>query len=131
MCGAGHGGKKKKKKMKGPQALIKRVSPNAQWTHCVKRGEAPAAGQMSPGLKEVLTDFISVISFIQNRALKVRPFPRAVRGDGSRTLSCAVTQRSSVAARAKLLWRVFERRRENSSVPGGESMNESLLMSIL
>lgn len=60
------------KKKKGLRALIKSVSPNAQWTHCVKRREAPAARQMSPGLKEVLTDVISVISFIQNRPLKVR-----------------------------------------------------------
>ncbi len=44
-------------KRKGLQALIKRVSPNTQWTHCVIHREALASRQISPELNKVFCFF--------------------------------------------------------------------------
>ncbi|TKS64936.1 Zinc finger BED domain-containing protein 5 [Collichthys lucidus] len=43
----------------GLQALIKRVSPNVQWTHCMIHREALASKQLSPDLHDVMTDVIT------------------------------------------------------------------------
>lgn len=59
-------------KKKGLQALIKRVSPNAQWTHCVIHRET--SRQMSPELNKVLNDVVGVVNFIKTRPLKVQLF---------------------------------------------------------
>ena len=56
-------------KRRGLQALIKRVSPNAQWTHCVIHREALASKQLGLELKD-LTDVVNVVNFIKTRPLK-------------------------------------------------------------
>ncbi len=56
------------RKKKGLQALIKRVLPNAQWTHCVR--EELAVRQMSPELNKVSTDVMSMVNFIKTRPQK-------------------------------------------------------------
>lgn len=61
-------------KNKGLRALIKRLSPNAQWTHCFIHGEALAARQIIPELNAVLTDVISVVNFTKTRPLKTQFF---------------------------------------------------------
>lgn len=59
---------------KGLQELIKKASPNAEWTHCVIHREALASKHISPELNEVMTDVVSVVNFIKTRPLKTRVF---------------------------------------------------------
>lgn len=55
---------------KGLQALLKRVSPNVQWTHCIHREEL-ALRQINPELNTVLTDVVAImVNFIKKRPLK-------------------------------------------------------------
>ncbi|KAK2847350.1 hypothetical protein Q5P01_010349 [Channa striata] len=61
-------------KRKGLQALIKKASANAEWTHCIIHREALASRQLSPELSEVMTDIIGVVNFIKTRPLKTRVF---------------------------------------------------------
>ncbi|KAK7938700.1 hypothetical protein WMY93_002026 [Mugilogobius chulae] len=49
----------------GLRALIQRVSPNAQWTHCVIHREALASKQLSSELSETLTDVVSAVNYIK------------------------------------------------------------------
>uniref|UniRef100_A0A669DER0 Uncharacterized protein n=1 Tax=Oreochromis niloticus TaxID=8128 RepID=A0A669DER0_ORENI len=50
----------------GLQALIKRVSPNVQWTHCMIHREALASKQLS----DVITDVIGTFNYIKTRPVK-------------------------------------------------------------
>ncbi|XP_060771673.1 zinc finger BED domain-containing protein 5-like [Neoarius graeffei] len=61
-------------KRSGLQALIKRVSPNVQWTHCMIHREALASKQLSPELNGVMTDVIATVNYIKTRPVKARLF---------------------------------------------------------
>ncbi|KAM3838159.1 zinc finger BED domain-containing protein 5-like [Diretmus argenteus] len=97
---------------KGLQALIKRVSPNAQWTHCVIHREALAARQMSHELNEVLTDAISVVNFIKTRPLKARLFSALCEEMGAEHTAVLFHSEARWLSRGKVLSRVFELREE-------------------
>ncbi len=58
----------------GLQALVKRVSPNVQWTHCMIHREALASKQVSPELKDVMTDIIATVNYIKTRPVKALIF---------------------------------------------------------
>ncbi len=62
----------------GLQALVKRVSPNMQWTHCMIHREALASKQMSPELNDVMTDIIATVNYIKTRPVKALIFLRSV-----------------------------------------------------
>lgn len=49
----------------GLQALIRRVSPDVQWTHCMIHREALVSKQLSPELNDVMTDVITTVNFIK------------------------------------------------------------------
>lgn len=95
-------------KRKGMQALIKKVSPNMQWTHCVIHREALASRQISPELNKVLTN-VSMVSFIETRPLKVWLFWElniqlccfTARLGGSREVKCC---RESLSSERKCGW---------------------------
>ena len=59
---------------RGLRALIKKVSPNAERTHCVIHREALASRHFSSDISEVMTDIIGIINFIKTRPLKARVF---------------------------------------------------------
>ena len=67
----------------GLQALIKRVSPNVQWTHCMIHREALASKQLSPELNDVMTDVIATVNYIKTRPVKARIFSALCEEMGS------------------------------------------------
>ncbi|XP_051952836.1 zinc finger BED domain-containing protein 5-like [Xyrauchen texanus] len=96
----------------GLQALIKRVAPDAHWTHCIIHREALASRQLSPELNEVLTEVISVVNFIKTRPLKARLFSALCEEMGADHTSVLFHSEARWLSRGKVLSRVFELRTE-------------------
>lgn len=61
-------------KKKGLRALIKKVSPNAQWTRCLVHREHLAPRQINPELKTVLSNVVAVVNFMKTRPLSAQQF---------------------------------------------------------
>ncbi len=94
----------------GLQALIKRVAPDAHWTHCVIHREALASKQLSPELNEVLTEVVSVVNLIKTRPLKARLFSALCEEMGADHTSVLFHSEARWLSRGKVLSRVFELR---------------------
>ena len=107
-------------KKQGLQALIKRVSPIAQWTHCVIHREALASRQMSPELNDVLTDVIRVVNFIKTRPLKARLFFTLCDEMGATHSVVLFHSEARWLSRGKVLSQVFELRGNSGVFGGGE-----------
>ncbi|XP_062250231.1 zinc finger BED domain-containing protein 5-like [Platichthys flesus] len=99
-------------KRRGLQALIKQVSPNAQWTHCVIHREALASKQLSPELNNVLADVVNVVNFIKTRPLKARLFSALCEEMGAQHSAVLFHSEARWLSRGKVLSRVFELREE-------------------
>ncbi|XP_048048380.1 zinc finger BED domain-containing protein 5-like [Megalobrama amblycephala] len=97
---------------KGLQALIKRVAPQAQWTHCVIHREALASKQLSPELNKVLTDVVAMVDFIKARPLKARMFSALYEEMGADHTGVLFHSEARWLSRGKVLSRVFEIRAE-------------------
>nr|XP_055067936.1 zinc finger BED domain-containing protein 5-like [Misgurnus anguillicaudatus] len=97
---------------KGLQALIKRVAPKAQWTHCVIHREALASKQLSSELNEVLTDVVGMVNFIKTRSLKARMFSALCEEMGADHTAVLFHSEARWLSRGKVLSRVFELRVE-------------------
>ncbi|QQP58433.1 Scan domain-containing protein 3-like protein [Caligus rogercresseyi] len=61
------GGQAMAGKQGGLQVLIKRVSPNVQWTQCMIHREALASKQQSPELNDIMTHAIATVNFIKTQ----------------------------------------------------------------
>ncbi|XP_030298054.1 zinc finger BED domain-containing protein 5-like [Sparus aurata] len=96
----------------GLQALIKRVSPNVQWTHCMIQREALASKQLSPELNDVMTDVIATVNYIKTRPVKSRIFSALCNEMGSDHTAVLFHSESRWLSRGKVLSRVFELRDE-------------------
>lgn len=96
----------------GLQALIKRVSPNAQWTHCMIHRKALASKQLSPELNEVMNDVIAAVNYIKTRPVKARIFSALCEEMGSDHTAVLFHSESRWLSRGKVLSRVFELRDE-------------------
>ncbi|KAE8287193.1 Zinc finger BED domain-containing protein 5 Transposon-derived Buster1 transposase-like protein [Larimichthys crocea] len=96
----------------GLQALIKRVSPNVQWTHCMIHREALASKQLSPDLHDVMTDVITTVNYIKTRPVKARIFSALCEEMGSDHTAVLFHSESRWLSRGKVLSRVFELRDE-------------------
>lgn len=68
------GGQTMAGKKKGLRALIKKVSPNAQWTRCLVHREPLASRQINPELKTVLSNVVAVVNFMKTRPLSAQQF---------------------------------------------------------
>jgi len=112
-------------KRRGLQALIKRVSPNAQWTHCVIHREALASRQLSPELNKVLTEVVSVVHFIKTRPLKARLFSALCDEMGAEHTAVLFHSEARWLSRGKVLSRVFELREEIRVFLEEERMHEA------
>ncbi|XP_050985391.1 zinc finger BED domain-containing protein 5 [Labeo rohita] len=99
-------------KRKGLQALIKRVAPEAQWTHCVIHREALASKHLSPELNDVLTVVVSAVNFIKTRPLKARLFSALCEEMGADHTAVLFHSDARWLSRGKVLSRVFELRAE-------------------
>ncbi len=96
----------------GLQALVKRVSPNMQWTHCMIHREALASKQMSPELNDVMTDIIATVNYIKTRPVKALIFCALCEEMGSDHTAVLFHSESRWLSRGKVLSRVFELRDE-------------------
>ncbi|XP_063323043.1 zinc finger BED domain-containing protein 5 [Pelmatolapia mariae] len=96
----------------GLQALIKRVSPNVQWTHCMIHREALASKQLSPELSNVMTDVITTVNYIKTRPAKARIFSALCEEMGTDHTVVLFHSESRWLSRGKVLSRVFELRDE-------------------
>ncbi|KAE8287501.1 Zinc finger MYM-type protein 6 [Larimichthys crocea] len=96
----------------GLQALIKRVSPNAQWTHCMIHREALASKQLSPELNDVMTHVIATVNYIKTRPVKARIFSALCEEMGSDHTAVLFHSESRWLSRGKVLSRVLELRDE-------------------
>ncbi|XP_057706890.1 zinc finger BED domain-containing protein 5 [Corythoichthys intestinalis] len=97
---------------KGVRALIKKASPNAQWTHCVIHREALASRHLSCELGEVMTDIIGVVNFIKTRQLKSRIFSAICEEMGAEHQAVLFHSEARWLSRGKVLSRVFELKEE-------------------
>ncbi|KAL6475825.1 hypothetical protein MHYP_G00168650 [Metynnis hypsauchen] len=97
---------------KGVQALIKKASPNAKWTHCVIHREALASRHLSSELSTVMTDIIGVVNFIKTRPLKTRVFSAICEEMGAEHQAVLFHSEARWLSRGKVLSRVFELREE-------------------
>ncbi|XP_024145995.1 zinc finger BED domain-containing protein 5 [Oryzias melastigma] len=96
----------------GLQALIKRVTPNVQWTHCMIHREALVSKQLSPDLHDVMTDVITTVNYIKTRPVKARIFSALCEEMGSDHTAVLFHSESRWLSRGKVLSRVFELRDE-------------------
>ncbi|KAI2649397.1 Zinc finger BED domain-containing protein 5 [Labeo rohita] len=94
-------------KRKGLQALIKRVAPEAQWTHCVIHREALASKHLSPELNDVLTVVVSAVNFIKTRPLKARLFSALCEEMGADHTAVLFHSDARWLSRGKVLSQVF------------------------
>ena len=98
----------------GLQALIKHVSPNVHWTHCMiglLRGTL-ASKLLSPELNNVMTDIIAAVNSIKTRSVKSRIYPALCEEMGSAYTAVLFHCQSRWLSRGKILSRVFELRDE-------------------
>lgn len=95
---------------KGLRALIKKASPNAEWTHCVIHREALASRHLSSELSEVMTDIVGVVNFIKTRPLKTRVFSAICEEMGAEHQAVLFHSEARWLSRGKVLSRVFELR---------------------
>ncbi|XP_040896345.1 zinc finger BED domain-containing protein 5 [Toxotes jaculatrix] len=96
----------------GLQALIKRVSPSVQWTHCMIHREALASKQLSPELNDVMTDIIATVNYIKTRPVKARIFSALCEEMGSHHTAVLCHSEARWLSRGKVLSRIFELRDE-------------------
>ena len=96
----------------GLQALIKRVSPDLQWTHCMIHREALASKQLSPELNDAMTDVIATVNHIKTRPVKAQIFSALCEEMGSDHTALLFHSESRWLSRGKVLSRVFELRVE-------------------
>lgn len=93
---------------KGLRALIKKASPNAEWTHCVIYKQALATRHLSSELSEVMTDIVGVVNFIKTRPLKTRVFSAVCEEMGAEHQAVLFHSEARWLSRGKVLSRVFE-----------------------
>ncbi|KAI4804158.1 hypothetical protein KUCAC02_025795 [Chaenocephalus aceratus] len=99
-------------KINGLQALIKRVAPDAQWTHCVIHREALASRQLSPDLNEIFNEVVSVVNFIKTRPLKACLFSALCEEMGAVHTAVLFHSEARWLSRGKVLTLVYELRAE-------------------
>lgn len=58
----------------GLQGLVKAVSPNIKWTHCIIHREALASKNLSPSLNEILQTVVKTVNLIKAQPLQSRLF---------------------------------------------------------
>lgn len=92
----------------GLQALIKRVSPNVQWTHCMIHRKVLACKQLSPELNNVMTDVIATVNYIKTRPVKAWIFSALCEEMGADYTAVLFHSESRWLSRGKVLSRVFE-----------------------
>ncbi|XP_040297427.1 zinc finger BED domain-containing protein 5-like [Bufo bufo] len=97
---------------KGLRTLIKKVSPNAEWTHCILHREALASRHLSSELNEVMTDIIGVVNLIKTRPLKTRVFSAICEEMGAEHQAVLFHSEARWLSQGKVLSRVFELREE-------------------
>lgn len=95
---------------KGLRTLIKKASPNAEWTHCVIHREALASRHLSSELSEVMTDIVGVVNLIKTRPLKTRVFSAICEEMGAEHQAVLFHCEARWLSRGKVLSRVFELR---------------------
>lgn len=109
----------------GLQALIKRVAPDAHWTHCVIHREALASRQLSPELNKVLTEVVGIANFIKTRPLKARLFSALCEEMGAEHTSVLFHSEARRLSRGKALSRVSELRAEIRTFLEEERMHDA------
>ncbi|XP_053171455.1 zinc finger BED domain-containing protein 5-like [Scomber japonicus] len=97
---------------KGLRTLIKKASPNAEWTHCVLHREALASRHLSSELSEVMTDILGVVNFIKTRPLKTRVFSAICEEMGAEHEAVLFHSEARWLSRGKVFSRVFELREQ-------------------
>uniref|UniRef100_A0A8C7Y7X1 DUF4371 domain-containing protein n=1 Tax=Oryzias sinensis TaxID=183150 RepID=A0A8C7Y7X1_9TELE len=97
---------------KGLRALIKKASPNVEWTHCVIHREALASRKLSSELSEVMSDIVGVVNFIKTRPLKTRVFSAICEEMGAEHQAVLFHSEARWLSRGKVLSRVFELREQ-------------------
>jgi hypothetical protein len=66
----------------GLQALIKRLAPEAMWTHCMIHRESPAMKELCPESSEVMDTAIRSVNYIKDLSIEKQTFCRIVQGNG-------------------------------------------------
>ncbi|CAH0402530.1 unnamed protein product [Chilo suppressalis] len=98
----------------GLQALIRKKTPNAMWTHSIIHREALASKSMSSELNQVLECVISVVNYIKTRPLKARLFKKLCIGMGAEYAALLYYCNSRWYSHGNVLFRVFELHEEIS-----------------
>ncbi|XP_047249242.1 zinc finger BED domain-containing protein 5 [Girardinichthys multiradiatus] len=96
----------------GLQALIKRVSPDVQWTDCMIHHEPLASKQLSSELNEVITDVIATVNYIKTRPVKARIFSALCEEMDSEHKAVMFHNESRWLSHGKVLFTVFDLRDE-------------------
>uniref|UniRef100_A0A3B5A4G3 Uncharacterized protein n=1 Tax=Stegastes partitus TaxID=144197 RepID=A0A3B5A4G3_9TELE len=112
----------------GLQALIKHVSPDVQWMHCMIHCKALASKQLSPELNNVMTTVIATVNYIKTLPVKAHIFSALCEAMGSDHTAVLFHSKSQWLSRRKVLSRVFELRDEIHiflKEEGSFSMNRS------
>lgn len=96
----------------GLRGLIKKVAPQARWTHCIIHREALAAKGMSPELDGVLCLVVKTVNLIKAQPLKSRIFKILCEDMGSQHTALLFHTEARWLSRGKALSRIFELRHE-------------------
>lgn len=99
-------------KYTGLRGLIKKVAPEARWTHCIIHREALAAKGMTPELDEVLHVVVKTVNLIKGQPLKSRVFKILCEDMGSEHTVLLFHTEARWLSRGKALTRIFELRHE-------------------
>lgn len=99
-------------KYTGLRGLIKKVAPEARWTHCIIHREALAAKGLNSELDEVLHVVVKTVNLIKGQPLKSRIFRILCEDMGSEHTALLFHTEARWLSRGKALSRIFELRHE-------------------
>ncbi|XP_068598134.1 zinc finger BED domain-containing protein 5 [Brachionichthys hirsutus] len=94
----------------GLRDLVRKASPNAEWTHCVIRGEALASTHPSSGFSEVMTDIVGVVTLMKTSPLTAGVRSALCEEMGAEHQALLLHTEARWLSRGNVLSRVFELR---------------------
>lgn len=87
---------------------IKKVAPDAKWTHCMLQREALVSKKMSTELNKILSESVKIINFIKSGTLNSRLFYKLCEENEQNIKSLLLHSEVRWLSQGKCLFRLFK-----------------------